>query len=174
MHAVLIVAPVSVFGWIDRSEGAQKLVPRFTAAFLAIAVAVLAINFLKGVDTPLTRRAKWSESIPYAELARTLEAQGLAEGTIVAPSILVAGNLRALLPHARVTSTASFRVVPQPRRPADDLSCVLVVLADQAPADMDMAGPQRLELRGAPSILGAPRVSVFWWAKLDPRSPRCG
>jgi hypothetical protein len=171
MHAILIVAPVAVFAWIDRSEGAQKLIPRFTAAFLAIAVVILAVDFLKGVDNPLTRRAKWSESIPYAELAAALDARGLAEGTIVAPSILVAGNLQALLPHARVTSTASFRVLPRPRRPAYDLSCIVVVLADQAPPDL--AGPQRLELTGPPSILGAPRVSVFWWATLDPRSPSC-
>jgi 4-amino-4-deoxy-L-arabinose transferase-like glycosyltransferase len=179
MHAILIIAPVYVFARIARLAPEERpMTRRFAVFFVGAAVIVLGFRVVTHADTPLTRRADRQVLLPYEQLANALAERKLAQGTVFAPDIRDAGNLRAFLPDLRVSSPGSFRLLRPPRRPADEASCILIWragLEDMARewASIDGLHKERLEVQSPPSLLGKPKHGVWFLVRLSPASPLC-
>jgi 4-amino-4-deoxy-L-arabinose transferase-like glycosyltransferase len=178
MHAILMIAPVYVFARVARLAPAEETQRRFVVLILAAAIVVLGIRFLNFIDNGFTRRASKPAFIPYEAFARALNERGLADGTAVAVLVRDAGNLRAFLPNLRVMSPETYRLLPPPRRPSDDRSCILIwvdglEIEARAMAPLDGRPIERIAVRGEPSIFGAPRSASWLVARLDPATPVC-
>ncbi|HLL27342.1 MAG TPA: glycosyltransferase family 39 protein [Xanthobacteraceae bacterium] len=178
MHPILIVAPVYVFARIARIERNGDRLRAFAGFSLLMAAVVLGIRFLAVTDNGITKRADYRALIPFEALAAALKERGMTDGTAYTPDVREAGNLRAFLPAMRVIARNSTRLLPPPRRPIDDRSCILLYPSDQAENaakvfPIEALAPERIEVRSPPSVLGKSRTGVWWLARLDPKSAAC-
>jgi 4-amino-4-deoxy-L-arabinose transferase-like glycosyltransferase len=173
MHPILMTAPVYVFARIARVAPETRRL-NWLARAAAVGAAIILVGRLASfIETDLTRR---QFSIPYDGLAVALTERGITGGTLIAPKVREAGNMRAHIPELRVFGRDSFRVERPPRRPSDAQSCVLlwrdgeIDLARQvAPRSVDTA--ERIEVV-MNSLLGV-RHDVWFVAKLDPGTRDC-
>lgn len=178
MHPILIVAPVYVFARVARLSPGEERIRRFAAFALFMALFVFAFRFVAATDNPLTRKTNRALLIPYAELAEALKARGVTEGTVIAPSVREAGNLRAFIPELRVIARDSLRVGRPPRRASDARSCVLVWAAGEerearALAPFDEARVERIDIAALRTGIFAVRAGAWRMVRLDPESPVC-
>ncbi|MFN3465730.1 MAG: hypothetical protein ACK4X1_16815, partial [Terricaulis sp.] len=149
----LLTAPLSVFLWLDRREGAPSLMGRW-AWGLSI-VALLGFGALSGRALLQHRTCNrcWEEMATPA-LVDELASHGVSGGTLVADHYNLAGNLRLAFPDSRVY--AANYVVPQPGLGGAG-QCVLVWNARNAGDAMPAMLEEFLAERGLPAPDGAPR-----------------
>jgi hypothetical protein len=177
MHPILIVAPVFVFARAARLSGGDDVLRRLATVGLVAAVLVFGVRFVAATDNPLTRRIDRGLLLPYAELAEVLTAKGIVDGTVIAPTVRDAGNLRAFNPGLRVIAQESLRARRPPRRASDDGSCVLIWSEGRdheakrmAPFDESAVMP--VEIKPRASIF-AVRPATWFLVRLDPKSAAC-
>lgn len=155
---VLLLAPV----WFLLLAEAAPRRPGRVAAFagavslcLAAGPVGLAVKF---VAEPLVCE-RCQHHVPYADLAAQIRAMGFRGGTVSAywhPDPLP-GNLRAVLPEARVISLKHPDVIPPERTPAGEAGQCLVVWSADARRDLKLTAigeTNRLFAAGIPP--GAP------------------
>lgn len=178
MHPILMVGLVFVFARIARLAPNWQT-GRFVGAAFAGVALMLAMRVLIFADTPISQRSMRGVLIPYRELAEALAARGISDGTIVAPTVRTAGNVRAFQPSFRVMGGDSHRLLRPPRRPSDDRSCVLVAEERDLPAMVRRLGRDRLdqaesiEVMGPASPLGKPVKGRWRLLRLDPGHGSC-
>jgi hypothetical protein len=177
MHPILIVAPAYVFARVVRLAAGEANIRRFAIFALAAAAVVFCVRFVAATNNPLTREVGRGLLLPYAQLVDVLRARGVVEGTVVSPRVREAGNLRAVDPTLRVVSPESHRVVPPPRRSADDRSCILLWAEAQENdakriAEGATLAPQRIEIPARRGLIAA-RAGVWYFARLDPKATAC-
>jgi hypothetical protein len=134
----------------------------------------------------ITQDAQMGMLWPYRGLAQAIEQRGFDGATIIAASTRDAGNLRALLPQARVRVAGVSVIIPH--RPSHGIACIIVLpdastapaaarWVDRHAANLDhlIAGRPRevIVVPWPPTLLGTPRISQWLFAKLDPREPVC-
>ncbi|MBS0384342.1 MAG: glycosyltransferase family 39 protein [Proteobacteria bacterium] len=103
MHPILIAAPLLFFFWIGHkpaNPGAERWFAGVAAIFV---VGVFAGLVGQALIEPSGCKNCWLQ-MPAPALAGELERQGLGEGTILTENAHIGGNLRILLPRARVFS----------------------------------------------------------------------
>lgn len=149
----LLTAPLSVFLWLDRREGAPSLMGRWAWGLLI--VALLGFGALSGRALLQHRTCNrcWEEMATPA-LVDDLASHGFSGGTLVADHYNLAGNLRLAFPDSRVY--AANYVVPQPGLGGAG-QCVLVWNARNAGDDLPPVLAAFLAARGLPLPEGAPR-----------------
>ncbi|MYZ50060.1 ArnT family glycosyltransferase [Propylenella binzhouense] len=181
MHALFLLAPLWLMGRAG-ALGSSRQRTILVAAFGVVAAAAALVRtatFLypdRPFCTPVCRETK-----PYRELGPALAGAGYGAATLVATENDLAGNLRALLPGARVVSTALPIETLPPASPG--AACVLVweSAPEPVPPPPDVAARA---IPGAPegevsipwrSPLRADgwRMSVYRFRPLEPSAPAC-
>jgi hypothetical protein len=144
---------------------------------MSVALVVLAVRFVAVTDNPMTRQTGRGLLLPYAGLAEALEGRGIADGTLLSPSVREAGNLRAALPKLRVIASDSLRVERVPRGTSDERSCVMVWpedfdVAARRMAEFDQGAVEKIEVPDRPGLI-AMRAADWSLVRLDPKSQAC-
>jgi hypothetical protein len=149
----LLTAPLAVFLWFDRREGASSMTARWAWGLLI--VAMLGFGALSGRALLQHRTCNrcWEEMATPA-LVDGLASHGFRGGTLVADHYNLAGNLRLAFPESRVY--AANYVVHQPSLGGAG-QCVLVWNARNAGDAMPAMLEEFLAARGLPAPDGAPR-----------------
>ncbi|MFN3614625.1 MAG: glycosyltransferase family 39 protein [Rubrimonas sp.] len=180
MHPLFLAAPLWLWAWALRPWGGVPPVRACAGALLGLAALALALRaagllipgppFCPGHCRPVK---------PFDALGPALLADGAGTATLVAGDPFVAGNLRRLLPQARIVLPTAETTPPA--LGAARLQCRLVwdrdvtpapaFLLDPAPGD----GPTREIDQGWPHPWNPPgwRLSRFAMRALDPADPRC-
>jgi len=176
MHAILMIAPVYVFARIARVAPEARRLRRIAAISLACTALLLAVRVASFFENDVTRRTVRGFAIPYDGLAAELVERGVTEGTLIAPSVREAGNMRVYIPALRVMAGDTFRVERPPRRAGDARSCVLLWRGGEidwvrARAPEAAGSAERIEV--VTSSMWGVRRGAWFFAKLDPRAPAC-
>jgi hypothetical protein len=176
MHVILMTAPAYVFARIARTAPDTRSLNLIVHTSLIFTVAILALRLFSFFENDLTRRTLRGFAVPYDGLAAALIERGITEGTLIAPDVREAGNMRVQIPALRVLGGDSLRLERLPRRASDARSCVLIwreyEMAEArtyAPNAVDSA--ERIEVVTT-SVWGI-RRGIWFFARLDPRSQAC-
>ncbi len=103
LHALLIALPAWMWAELARHGPSTRGLNRSLSAFAALAVLVLALRALAFAAPDETFcGSRCRQAKPYDVLAPALTDLGAARATLVAGDRFTAGNLRALLPEARI------------------------------------------------------------------------
>mgnify|MGYP001179472133 CR=1 FL=1 len=101
MHPILLTAPLLFFLWLDHrptDQSRERWFAGLVAAFVLIVFGGLAGQ---AILEPAQCRNCWLQ-MPLPALARDIEAQGLAGGTIVTADARIGGNLGLYLRNSRI------------------------------------------------------------------------
>lgn len=101
LHPFLLVpVPILAAAWLAAAHGGRRALQRFAGIVAAFALGVFLLLVLE--MSPFCPQA-CRDQTPYPGLADSLRAAGFTgDGTVVAGSPIIAGNLRHHFPHARV------------------------------------------------------------------------
>lgn len=149
----LLTAPLAVFLWLDRREGAQLVAMRWAWGLLIIATLGLAALSGRALLQHRTCNRCWEEMATPA-LVQDLAQHRFNGGTLVADHYNLAGNLRLAFPRARIY--AANYVVPQPSLGGAG-QCILVWNARNAGDAMPAVLQEFIATRGLADPEGAPR-----------------
>lgn len=186
MHPLLVLAPVLVFGRAAAIDSTAPRLARIAGVALAATLALLLYRLCLPLAEDLMGKPLATGHLPYAALARELEARGYDRGTVLMPDVREAGNLRGALPELRAVAYGnSHRALRPPHRAGSRERCFLIWRASGGSPGED-AGPLLLPreafepLAREPNLietasgvgLGRHRVR---WAVLDlaPASAAC-
>jgi hypothetical protein len=176
MHPVLMTAPVYLFARIARVAPEEDRLRWIAATALLAAAVLLVIRLASFTENDLTRRSFRGFAIPYDGLAQALRERGITAGTVVAPRVREAGNLRAFLPQLRVIGGDSYRAARPPRR-GGARACVLIwretdiAAARRSYAPEHIAAGERIAVSRS-GIFGM-RRGVWYLVRLDPGAQIC-
>lgn len=125
LHPFLIVPlPILAAAWLRAAAPGRRALKRFAAIIAAFAAGILLLLALE--MSPLCPQA-CRDQAPYGGLAERLRAGGFTgDGTIVAGSPIIAGNLVAQFPEARVWLAGSPYEPPARPPGAPPRQCLIV------------------------------------------------
>jgi hypothetical protein len=181
LHALFLLTPVWLWSLTERFAEPRAAARRGLYLLAALAAVVLALREVGFIipDEPFCE-GRCRPMKPFEALEEVAAPVGGAGGTLVAGDLYVAGNLRRLLPEARIVSLETEGWTP-PRTEAGARACMLLWDRDVsrpdspfvAPAPGD--GPTTLIEQSWPHPWRAPgwRYSRFAARVLDPADPRC-
>jgi len=161
MHPFFLLTPLWMLTLVEKSGNAARKVMVLTVILLSITVLVVPLRFrdLRHAMGPECRKCRIA--VPYDGLAAALVARGFQSGTIIAEDRHDAGNLRRLLPDARIVVLEPPSYAP-PIRP-DDLSSEAVVIWRKGGTEEVPEGAQN-ELAKIGARVGAPpeQIDIPW------------
>lgn len=155
---LFIATPIWLIAIAQRTPRAEASVRRFVAFALAVAVGAFVARMANlYLQEPFCNSCRWA--IPYAGLARHLDGLGLSRSTLVVVDHELGGNLRSLMPSARIVGRRWPVFTPAARPHDGDTPAALI----WSPA-MDGDAAQYLgPVLGRPlPIAEAARVDVGW------------
>jgi hypothetical protein len=161
MHALLLIAPLVLFVWLDQRPVAPARLRALAAIVGAVVAAVFVILVGQALVEPYTCRRCWLH-MPFPALEQAIRQSGFERGTIVTDEEHVGGNLRLGFPAARVLSPAYPTL--DALAPGADGACLLAWHArfagDAIPARLADYLEQRFHLTptGTPIVLDLPML----------------
>lgn len=160
MHALLLIAPLLLFLWLDHRAIEPWRLRWLAAAVGAVVSIVFVILLGQALLEPYFCRRCWLH-MPLPALEQAMRQSGFERGTIVADEEHVGGNLRLAFPAARVLSPAYPSLdLPPPGAGACLLAWHARFAGDAVPARLlDFLG-QRFQLTpsGTPVVLDLPMM----------------
>jgi 4-amino-4-deoxy-L-arabinose transferase-like glycosyltransferase len=160
MHALLLIAPLLLFLWLDHREIEPWRLRWLAAAAGGVVLIVFVILLGQAMIEPYTCRRCWLH-MPLPALEQAIRQSGFERGTIVAEEEHVGGNLRLAFPAARVLSPA-YPTLDVPATGAG--ACLLAWHAhfagDAIPSRLLTFLDQRFQLTpsGTPIVLDLPMM----------------
>jgi hypothetical protein len=160
MHAVLLVAPLLLFVWLDHRAVDARRLGWFAGAIGAVVAVAFLAQLGQALFEPYTCRRCWLH-MPLPGFAQAIRDGGFAGGTIIAAEEHVGGNLRLAFPEARVLTPAYPTLDP----PAvGGSTCLLAwharLVGDAVPPPLAafVAGRFKLAPAGTPTVVDLPML----------------
>ena len=172
MYPFFLLTPLWLMSMAKRGQVNPRQIKAFTVLlFGTLVFAFLARAVHLGLELgPLCDRCR--TAIPYDALALALKERGFGNGTVIAPDRHLAGNLRRMLPDARIVCLKSPFYVPPTL--ANDFSSKTVLVWPLRPGEKSLpkAGRELLAELGGKTHGRPERISLAKQSLLNSTSPR--
>jgi 4-amino-4-deoxy-L-arabinose transferase-like glycosyltransferase len=158
MHPFFLLTPLWLLGLLERGANASRSLSILSALLISATLIVVPFRIHDLLHAMGSECRKCRLAVPYDSLAATLAARGFDAGTIIAADPNDAGNLRRLMPKARIVGLHPRYAPPLPANAAPKVAVVWREgMATHLPIDekVQLAGligklkarPERLSVR---------------------------
>ncbi|BAQ17645.1 hypothetical protein GL4_2203 [Methyloceanibacter caenitepidi] len=167
MHPFFLLTPLWLL-WVAAQDAPARRPAVMGAVLLAVTLAVVPIRavYLAKAMGPNCHHCRLA--VPYEGLAKELKARGFGGGTLIVMDRNDGGNLRPLLPEARIVSLRRPYHLP-PVRPQDLAAPAVVVWRPSHAEDLwSLAAPAIRQING--KVVGKPKTLHVPWTTLGSAS----